>query len=91
VFAAELLPRRIRVNSVSPGFVKTPTMGIYGATPEQVAAFAAEGDALTPMKRIATTEEIARTVLYLAFEATFTTGMELVVDGGMTSLVAPPH
>lgn len=91
VFAAELLPRRIRVNSVSPGFVDTPTMGVYGATPEQVAAFAREGDLLTPMKRIATTEEIARSVLYLAFDATFTTGTELVVDGGMTSLVATPH
>jgi NAD(P)-dependent dehydrogenase (short-subunit alcohol dehydrogenase family) len=90
VFAAELLPRRIRVNSVSPGFVRTPTMGIYGAGAKEVAAFEKEGDLLTPMKRIATTDEIARTVLYLAFEATFTTGMELVVDGGLTSLVAPP-
>ena len=91
VFAAELLPRRIRVNCVSPGFVKTPTMGIYGVGADQVAAFAREGDELTPMKRIATTEEIARTVLYLAFEATFTTGTELVVDGGLTELVAPAH
>lgn len=90
VFAAELLPRRIRVNSVSPGFVNTPTMGIYGAGPEQVAAFIREGDQLTPMKRIATTEEIARTVLYLAFDATFTTGTEIVVDGGMTALVGQP-
>lgn len=91
VFAAELLPRRIRVNCVSPGFVKTPTMGIYGVGADQVAAFAREGDELTPMKRIATTDEIARTVLYLAFEATFTTGTELVVDGGLTELVAPAH
>jgi NAD(P)-dependent dehydrogenase (short-subunit alcohol dehydrogenase family) len=89
VLAAELLPRRVRVNCVSPGFVKTPTMGIYGVDADQVAAFAREGDELTPMKRIATTDEIARTVLYLAFEATFTTGTEIVVDGGITSLVAP--
>ena len=91
VFAAELLPRNIRVNAVSPGFVKTPTMGIYGASPEEVAAFQREGDALTPMKRIATVDEVARAVLFLGFEATFTTGTELVLDGGLTTLVAPTH
>src|SRR5690606_25875380 len=90
-FAAELLPRRIRVNCVSPGFVKTPTMGVYGAKPEEIEAFAREGDAVTPMKRIASVEEIARAVLFLGFEATFTTGAELVVDGGLTTVVAPPH
>ena len=91
VFAAELLPRNIRVNAVSPGFVKTPTMGIYGASPQDVAAFQREGDALTPMKRIATVDEVARAVLFLGFEATFTTGTELVLDGGITTLVPPTH
>lgn len=91
VFAAELLARRVRVNCVSPGFVKTPTMGVYGVGPDEVAAFAREGDELTPMKRIATPDEVARAVLYLAFEATFTTGTEIVVDGGMTTVVAPVH
>jgi NAD(P)-dependent dehydrogenase (short-subunit alcohol dehydrogenase family) len=41
--AAEYLPRRIRANSVSPLFIKTPTMGVYSATKEQLAAFAREG------------------------------------------------
>jgi NAD(P)-dependent dehydrogenase (short-subunit alcohol dehydrogenase family) len=90
VFAAELMPRQIRVNAISPGFVKTPTMGIEGASPAELAAFEREGDLLTPMKRIGTTEEVARAVMFLGFEATFTTGTELVLDGGLTTLVAPP-
>lgn len=89
VLAAELLPRNIRVNALSPGFVDTPTMGLYGASPEERAAFRREGDALTPMKRMATLEEAARAALFLAFEATFTTGSELLIDGGLTTLVAP--
>ncbi|MET0413073.1 MAG: SDR family oxidoreductase [Polyangiaceae bacterium] len=89
VFAAELLPRKIRVNAVSPGFVRTPTMGIHGASAEEILAFQREGDALTPMGRNGTVEEIAAAVLFLGFEATFTTGQELVVDGGMTRIVRP--
>lgn len=83
VMAAELLPRRIRVNSVSPGFIDTPTMGVVEATPEEQAEFRRIGDAATPMGRHGTVEEVARAVLYLGFEATFTTGIELVVDGGL--------
>jgi NAD(P)-dependent dehydrogenase (short-subunit alcohol dehydrogenase family) len=88
VLAAELLPRGIRVNAVSPGFIKTPTMGIAGATREELAAFEKEGNAVTPMKRIGSPEEVARAVLFLGFDATFTTGAELPVDGGLTQVVA---
>ncbi|RKH08625.1 SDR family oxidoreductase [Corallococcus sp. CA047B] len=88
--AAELLPRRIRVNAVSPGFIKTPTMGVDGASAEELAAFEKEGNDTTPMGRIGSPEEVARAVLFLAFEATFTTGAELPVDGGLTQ-VATPH
>ena len=87
--AAELLPRNIRVNAVSPGFIKTPTMGVDGASPEQLAAFEKEGTDTTPMGRIGRPEEVARAVLFLAFDATFTTGAELPVDGGLTQVVAP--
>lgn len=83
VMASELLPRRIRVNTVSPGFIDTPTMGVVEATPEEQAEFRKLGDAVTPMGRHGTVEEVARAVLYLGFEATFTTGIELVVDGGL--------
>ena len=39
-----------------------------------------------PMKRFASPEEVARGALYLAFEATYTTGAELPIDGGLTQL-----
>jgi NAD(P)-dependent dehydrogenase (short-subunit alcohol dehydrogenase family) len=42
--------------------------------------------AMVPMKRFGTSEEIAKAVLFLAFDATFTTGAELPVDGGWSQL-----
>ncbi|XYI02415.1 SDR family oxidoreductase [Sorangium sp. So ce1128] len=91
VLAAELLPRRIRVNAVSPGFIKTPTMGVTGASAEALSAFEKEGNEVTPMKRIGSPEEVARAVLFLGFDATFTTGVELPVDGGLGQGISAPH
>ena len=82
-FAVELLPRGIRVNVVSPGFIDTPTKGVAGFSEEERKAFRDIGDQVTPMKRNGTAEEVARAVLFLAFEATFTTGAKLAVDGGL--------
>jgi hypothetical protein len=82
-FAAELLPRGIRVNVVSPGFIRTPTMGVAGMPETKRAAFEALGDRITPMKRHGAPEEMAKAVLFLAFDATFTTGAKLAVDGGL--------
>jgi NAD(P)-dependent dehydrogenase (short-subunit alcohol dehydrogenase family) len=82
VLAAELLPRRIRVNAVAPGFILTPTMGVAELTEDQRAEFIEQGNASTPMGRGGTVEEIAAAALYLAVDATFTTGVELPVDGG---------
>jgi NAD(P)-dependent dehydrogenase (short-subunit alcohol dehydrogenase family) len=82
VFAAEFLPRRIRVNSVAPGFIKTPTMGVVGMTDAERVAFEEEGSVLTPLRRMGTIDEVARVALFLAFDATFTTAAELPVDGG---------
>ncbi len=84
--AAELLPRHIRVNCVAPGFIDTPTMGVAGLTAEERAALMQAGDEITPMKRHGTPGEIARAALFLAFDATFTTGIELPVDGGLSSV-----
>jgi len=88
-FAAELLPRRIRVNAVAPGFINTPTMGVAGFSAEERAALMKVGDEVTPMKRHGTSEEVARAALFLAFDATFTTGVELPVDGGLSTTDAP--
>jgi NAD(P)-dependent dehydrogenase (short-subunit alcohol dehydrogenase family) len=87
-FAAELLPRRIRVNAVAPGFIDTPTMGVAGLSAEERAALMKVGDEITPMKRHGTPEEVARAALFLAFDATFTTGVELPVDGGLSTAQA---
>jgi NAD(P)-dependent dehydrogenase (short-subunit alcohol dehydrogenase family) len=83
VLAGELLPRGIRVNAVSPGFVQTPTRGVHGLTEQELAANQQEGEGVTPMGRHGSPEEIAAAVLYLAFDATFTTGSVLAADGGL--------
>lgn len=89
VIAAELVTRNVRVNAVAPGFIATPTLGVAGASPEERASLAALGDEITPMKRHGRPEEVARAALFLAFEATFTTGAELTIDGGLSALDAP--
>src|SRR5690606_18392801 len=90
VLGAELLPRNIRVNAISPGFIRTPTMGVADASPAEIEAFIREGEEITPMKRIGTLDEVVRAALFLGFEATFTTGAELTVDGGLgQGLTAP--
>ena len=86
MFAAELLPRGIRVNAVSPGPIDTPIVG--KSLPDkdlqaQVTAQLREGN---PMKRFGTAEELATAVLFLAFDATYITGFELPVDGGWSQL-----
>jgi len=84
--AAELLPRGIRVNAVSPGPIETPIIGKAfpdKATADRLTGQMREGN---PMKRFGTAEEVAKAVLFLAFDATFTTGAELPVDGGLSQL-----
>ncbi|MFE2757498.1 SDR family oxidoreductase [Actinosynnema sp. NPDC059335] len=87
VFAAELVGRGIRVNAVSPGFIDTPSMGVDASAQERQ-EFSELGDQITPMKRHGSPEEVAAAVLYLGFDATFTTGHELVADGGLSVVSA---
>ena len=83
--AAELLPREIRVNAVTPGPIDTPIIG--KAFPGDAGVQIREKmTGMVPMKRWGTSEEIAKAVLFLAFDATFTTGAELPVDGGWSQL-----
>ncbi|KAE8358877.1 hypothetical protein BDV27DRAFT_168981 [Aspergillus caelatus] len=86
--AAELVGRKIRVNAVSPGFVKTPTMGVASASSDDLREFENQGVQTTPLGRIGEPIEVARAVLFLAFEATFTTGSEVTLDGGLALLKA---
>ena len=77
----ELLRRKIRVNCVSPGPIETPLTHEATDNPE-VRAYVEER--LVPMKRWGRAEEVAEAVLFLASNAaSFTTGAELTVDGGM--------
>jgi NAD(P)-dependent dehydrogenase (short-subunit alcohol dehydrogenase family) len=83
--AADLVPLEIRVNAVTPGPIDTPILG--KAFPADAAAQMREKiPGLVPMRRWGTSEEIAKAVLFLAFDATFTTGAELPVDGGWSQL-----
>jgi len=83
--AIELGARRIRVNVISPGPIMTPIFGKMGMdqeTQNQVAAGLLQG---IPLQRFGTSEEIAKTVAFLASDdAAFITGQELVSDGGMS-------
>ncbi|WP_320775815.1 SDR family oxidoreductase [Streptomyces sp. CRN 30] len=83
--ARELLPRGVRVNAVSPGPIDS---GILEKSMPREAAeqTKAQMAAENPMRRLGTSEEIARAVVFLAFDATFTTGAELAVDGGGSQL-----
>ena len=81
--ALECAERRngIRVNSIHPGYVQTPSVG-EALSPAQIEQLRK----LHPIGRIADPAEIARAVVFLASEdASFMTGAELVVDGGFTA------
>lgn len=84
--AVELLPREIRVNAVTPGPIDTPILGKVFPDQNAVAQVKEKMTGIVPMKRFGTSEEVAKAVLFLAFDATFTTGVELPVDGGWSQL-----
>ena len=84
--AAELLPREIRVNAVTPGPIDTPILGKVFPDKDMAAHLREHMSGMNPMKRFGTSEEVAKAVLFLAFDATFTTGAELPVDGGWSQL-----
>jgi len=80
--AIQYAPDGIRVNSVHPGFVDTPMTRPGHANPE----VARQRIAATPLGRFGTPADIAAGCLYLASdEASWVTGSELVIDGGMTA------
>ena len=84
--AAELIPREIRVNAVTPGPIDTPILGKMFPDKDMAAQLREKMTGMVPMKRWGTSEEIAKAVLFLAFDATFTKGAELPVDGGWSQL-----
>lgn len=83
---AELVSSGIRVNVVSPGPVETPMFDNMQLMPEAAVRMKREWAAGNPMRRFADADEIARGVLFLASaEASYMTGADLAVDGGLGS------
>ena len=79
--AVEFGPRGIRVNAILPGGTDTPMARQMNGTPEALAFV----ESLHALKRMASPDEQARSVLYLASDASsFTTGTALLVDGGVS-------
>jgi len=79
--ALDFIPYGIRVNAVCPGFVDTAMLAGAIATPESRAGIESQA----PIGRIATPQEIANAVLFLASdEAGYMVGSLMRVDGGLT-------
>ena len=82
-FARELAPRSIRVNTISPGPIETPIHAKAGMQ-SQIANIAQQ---FVPLARMGQAEEVASVALFLASEdASYMTGGELFVDGGLVEL-----
>jgi len=86
-FSADLLDRKIRVNTLTPGPVDTPVFAsVTGSAEEALAMKEAMGN-FTPVKRVALPEELAAAALYLASDdSAFMLGAELLLDGGVRDL-----
>lgn len=86
ILAKELLPRRIRVNMVSPGPTDSE-IWTRERTPEQSAALREMFTGIVPVGRIGQSEEVAHAILFLASkQAGFINGVDLYVDGGCVEL-----
>ena len=82
-FANELADRGIRVNSISPGFIRTPIVDKIGMDEEKIE----QRRKKIPAGRWGQPEDIAKTVLFLASdESSYILGQDLAIDGGIIPL-----
>jgi NAD(P)-dependent dehydrogenase (short-subunit alcohol dehydrogenase family) len=87
-FACDLADRKIRVNSISPGYVETP---IFAERLKTDPDYLKRKEAGIPLKRIGQPEDIAHAALFLSSdEASYITGVDLLVDGGYAVLSLEP-
>ena len=85
--STELLPRRIRVNVVSPGVTFTPVFARMGLSADAIEEMTASLSKMVPAGRLGTAEDIAAGVAYLASaDAAYVVGFELTIDGGISQL-----
>ena len=78
--ALELAPRRIRINSISPGYISTPIVQKIEMSPEAFNIAAAQ----VPFERWGDSDEVATAAAFLLSEAaSYISGQDLIVDGGL--------
>jgi NAD(P)-dependent dehydrogenase (short-subunit alcohol dehydrogenase family) len=88
--ALELAPRHIRVNAICPGYIDTRLWDEYVRRSSDPAALEAQTTALHPIGRRGLPADVGEAALFLATEgASFVTGIDLVVDGGLTIRTHP--
>ena len=85
-FAAELAPRGVRVNVLSPGPIETPIFGKLGLPEDQMGGMAEQITSMVPLGRFGSGDEMAKAALFLGSDdSSFVTGSDLVADGGFAS------
>lgn len=83
--ANELAPRKIRVNMISPGPTQTEVMNKSGMDESTVKGIMDHLTNIIPLKKIGKPEDVAKLVSYLSDDAaSFITGSEFIIDGGLT-------
>ena len=86
-WTVDLKDRKIRVNAVSPGPIETPGVDGLAKNPGDLAQIKANLASAVPLGRMGSSDEIAKAVSFLASDdASFITGIELFVDGGMAQI-----
>jgi NAD(P)-dependent dehydrogenase (short-subunit alcohol dehydrogenase family) len=86
-FSADLLDRKIRVNTLTPGPVDTQILASVTSNAEEAKAMKEALINFTPAKRIGMPDELAAAALYLASDdSAFMLGAELLLDGGLRDL-----